>query len=420
MTTPWIIRPASLTSPATGPLRTPPRPAELQEQGYGDSYDSSTIFYDVFRVGRRVLAVGPPAGSLAEHVNQLQLVSSGQPLGRFHAESGLDRLGRFWTRPVRKASGTLEVRSRGSAAVVVGDDLTSRFRHRRVVMTMSKDNNLEWIKDWGNWYVRRHKADAILLYDNGSTTYSLTKLWDVLARIRGVEVAAVVDWPFKYGPVGRPPGFFWDSNYAQHGALEHARWRFLRSANGFLNVDIDELANDPSGESVFSAGGSSASGAVHLPGKWVYLDPTAPRERLLRHRDSYWVRSDPPDRPGAPKWCVVPARLPRSVQLTVHKVVGVPMEFRDGFFFWHFHAISTNWDGNRAQVDASGAGFKLDEELRGRHCGAMFPEAPPLRRRPTIGAVLEYLPTRFRLSIPESVRRLARRFVVGGLGRRSR
>src|SRR5205085_1357105 len=111
------------------------------------------------------------------------------------------------------------------------------FKGRRVLLTLSKDNPMPWIRDWVQFNVRVHGADALLLYDNGSTIYETAALVEQLAGIPGLASCLVVSWRFPLGPgVGR--GQAQDSFYCQPGMLEHARWRYCAEALSVLNTDI--------------------------------------------------------------------------------------------------------------------------------------------------------------------------------------
>ena len=60
--------------------------------------------------------------------------------------------------------------------LLVRPNCSEIFRGRRVVLAMSRDNELQWIKDWVLFVVRNHGADAVLLYDNASTKYGAEQL----------------------------------------------------------------------------------------------------------------------------------------------------------------------------------------------------------------------------------------------------
>lgn len=367
---PWIITPTALMSTDGSAVRTPPRAPEDREPGYAEKYDDTTVFYDVFRCGRRVLAVGPPAGTLRSEIEAVKVRAARGPSTSFRIDRGLDRVGRFWTRAISPSTEqTLEVHSRLSTSPLrVGDDLAAAFRGSRAAMTVSKDNDLTWVRDWGRWHARYHGADALVVYDNNSTAYSLEELWETLAGIAGVVTAAVVAWPFKYGPVTRLQRH-WDSDYAQRGAIEHARWRLLRDAAGFLNADIDELVLDVNGRSVFDVATAIRSGVVELPGRYTYPDPGTPRGERPVHAESFWVKTFPPEMPSAPKWCVVPSRVPRAAQLSVHNVRGVRMTQVEGLRFAHLLKISTDWYGARSDFHVVPEQYEIDEAVLAHHEG---------------------------------------------------
>ena len=87
------------------------------------------------------------------------------------------------------------------------------------MLTLSKDNELKffyWIADWVRFFARRHGCDAVLFYDNASTKYDLSEIYKTISSIRGIEVVVVIQWPYKWGPVGSerdngPPKVPWDS-----------------------------------------------------------------------------------------------------------------------------------------------------------------------------------------------------------------
>lgn len=372
---PWVIRPSAVVMPEGGPARVPPRPIDKQEPGYLGKYDATTLFYDVFRMGSEVLALGPPAGSLQPVVDEVRLVDPHHTISQaFSTDAGLDRVGRFWSRAPRDQAALYVTTPVLNDPIPVSGDLARHFAGRRAMMTLSKNNPLEWIGTWARWYVDRHGVDAIVFYDNGSTAYTPSDVWQTLRAVPGIEVAAVVEWNFRYGPLGTNQWRLWDSNYTQHGALEHARWRMLRDAAGFLNVDIDELVIDVDGRSVFVEVARSAGLGLQIAGTWVYPDPQAPAG-LPKHADAYWVL--PGDRASPPKWIVVPRRLPRKAQLGIHNFNrgGYLLEAKH-LRFGHLLNISTNWNGGRDSFNVDTTRYRIDTELLSRLRG----EAPPARQ----------------------------------------
>lgn len=338
-----IVRPSRVVLPPGALRREPPRPAGLREPDYDDRFDASTLFYDVFRCHRRVVAVGPPLLNLAGHLRAPHLRDGVRTLA-------LDRTQRTL---LGDTGDTVSVALDGRwLSAEVGADLAALFRGRRALTTLSLDNDLAWIRDWVRWHVAVHGTDAVLFYDNGSRSYGLDELHATIAGVPGVRVAVVVDWRFRYGPQGTASGL-WDSDFAQYGALEHARWRFLREAAGVLNADVDELVWSGSGESVYEVARRSPTGFVSFPGRWVHRPPGA--DGPVRHADCSWV--DDAEAPTPTKWCAVPRRLPAAAQLQVHGATGVDVSATYGLGYWHFREVSTHWKEDRRERRTASATF---------------------------------------------------------------
>lgn len=362
-----IVRPSSVVLPPGAPTREPPRPVGLREPDYDDRFDATTLFYDVFRCRRRVMALGPPLLNLAEHLRADGVRTL-----------ALDRT----QRTVMRGADTLSVGLDGQRLVAeVGGDLAGLFRGRRALMTLSLDNDLVWIRDWVRWHVTEHGTDAVLFYDNGSRSYSLVELHAVIVGVPGVQVAVVVDWSFRYGPQGSVSGC-WDSDFAQYGALEHARWRFLREAAGFLNADVDELVWSESRTSLYDMARRSPTGFISFPGRWVHRPPGA--DGPARHIDCSWVDSS--EAPTPTKWCAVPRRLPVGAQLQVHGATGVDVSSTRGLGYWHFRDVSTHWKEDRRSRRTASVDFHQDPAVRDRLVGVLGPGggAVPVARQPAV------------------------------------
>jgi hypothetical protein len=231
----------------------------------------------------------------------------------------------------------------------VQTDNNDLFSGRRTLLTLQKDNDLAWIKDWVEFHVRTQEVDAVLVYDNGSSRYGTDDLLECLRGVAGVEVAVVVVWPFLYGPQGGS-GRPWDSDFCQAGMFEHARRRFLRHALAVVNADIDELIVSSSASVVSMAQGSRL-GVVAYSGQWVEAVPRPDIERdgEWRHRD--FIYASLAEDACPPKWTVVPARVPLAFQWRTHSLRGMPVWHRDTVKYRHFKGISTGWKYGR-QVTA--------------------------------------------------------------------
>lgn len=351
-----IVRPSGVEIPDGAPRRQPPRPPTLRPAGYGDQFDADTLFFDVFRAHNQVVAIGPPLLNLAPELRGWTFSSDGDHLPA-PTITTLDRSHRARFRSPADAR-TLAVSAGGSAQTVpIGADLASVFAGTRALMTLQLDNELDWIHDWVRWHAAAQGTDAVVVYDNGSTRYPLADVLEAIC-VEGIRVAAVVDWPFRYGPQGSD-ALPWDSDYTQYGAIEHARRRLLRLAAGMLSVDIDELVSPSSGGTVYDEARRAPQGIVTFPGAWAYTSPGATAERP-RHADCRWTRAD--DGPASTKWCAVPALLPRRAQLAVHGAHGVAMPMAS-FHYWHLRPISTHWKLDRTRHEHPAEEYRADPVL---------------------------------------------------------
>jgi hypothetical protein len=361
--------------------REPTRPLEFRGDNFDRQFDNTTLFYDAVDIeGSRVVLFAPPFFNLADSLSRTAFFRGQE---RCEAEiKHFDRHAQVWLKASTQHGGIRASGPLGDFALSVSPNELEIFRDRRVIFTMSKDNPIEWILDWVRFNRDVHGADAILIYDNASTAYDASTLSAALKSIPGIERSVVVEWPFKYGPQGPNSWDYWDSDFCQLGAWEHARWRFLQGARSAMNSDIDELVLSKTGRSVFEAAEQSVSGFVRYRGRWIVgvNDDAGSNvaENLPRHRDfsilmppDYkfsWARGRRDMNRCLPKWTVVPNKCPSHVQWHVHSIASwLPSYFpcsRD-FSFRHFREIGSNWKYQRtSRVAFDPSIHKTDELLR--------------------------------------------------------
>ncbi len=226
--------------------RHPSRPLHAQPDGFREAFDSKVFLYDGFPDAHGwVRLVGPPFLNLLPLVRKatIKALPSGKEC-TFKVRE-LDRHGQLLVR-VPDGTLSLEINLDGTIChAVVSPSELDIFADRRVMLTLSRNNPLSWIKDWLRFGRDVHGADAALIYDNGSTDYSVAELAAALEELEGFHAIRIVMWPFRYGPQGLPDGRFWDSDFCQSGALEHARHRFLAAARSVQNSDVDETVVSP-------------------------------------------------------------------------------------------------------------------------------------------------------------------------------
>ena len=390
-----------------GLRREPSRPPQDREPGYERSYDFDTLFYDVFLAhdGRSITAISPPLLNCESAVlsAEFRLTSDGEAL---HADHVMHKHGSMVLRlslPSDIAPTSMHVTLNGiSTTVTVSPSGCRQFVDRKVVYTMLKDEPLHWIADWATYNVRVHGADSVLIYDNGSTQYSVADLQRALGAVDGLQAVAIVRWTFPYGP-GVGPNGEWDSNYCQARALEHARWRFCRTARAFLNSDVDELVVTATGQSVFERLASSDSPCLTYAGRWVSV--MRPRWRAhaslidyrtgtdINHSDCLYVEDEPPYQN---KWIADPRACGSQGEWQTHTVLGMSGAGANAAFelkptaadveFRHCRQISTGWKYDRTGMPRLRAGTVFDWPFA-RACAHAFPHrrifrnsGGPLRR----------------------------------------
>jgi hypothetical protein len=349
-----------MISPTSGLRRTSPRPPHLRQADYEDAFDWLTIFYDCFRAPdpRWIGLLGPPLGELASTV--LSALRPAMPgAGTPFVLRDLDRHAQIWI-PTSETTVLIEGGPFEPATLAVQPSGCDLFRDKRVLLTKSKDNDLNWIKDWACFHARLHGTNAVLLYDNASGRYSSDEIREVLRGVKGLEIAVVVDWPYKFGPQGFEG--VWDSDFCEYGMMEHARHRFLALAEGVINADIDELVYTEDGSSVYQRMKASPEGFVLYPGLWVENIRARSSDPGRRHRDFTCVGGNSDT---GPKWTVAPRRCPVAAQWRTHHISGMnaDRESSRGISYWHFRGINTNWKELRWQDEVAGPEHAPDRKL---------------------------------------------------------
>lgn len=325
MTTRQLLHPSPITIPDSLRIRRePPRPPEFRPVDYMDQFDDTTIAYDVFEQGGSVWLVGPPLRNLEDAVAD-SLWRAGK-----NKATKYNILNRTF-----EARIPVDAKQRKNLTITLDDcelpvsispSGQSLFKGRNVLMTKSKNNHPQWIADWASFHAQEHGVDAILLYDNGSTDYDTDTLLEAIDQ-SGIEVAVVVDWPFKWGPRGgRLDGGFpypWDSDFSEYGLMAHARRRFLEKARHVLHQDIDELMLTDDGRSVFDHVDQSPDGYVCYSGRWIESVPLAedadPDNPVFDDFGYY----RPSQKPSSTKWALDPKRTKQARQWKQTEVIGV-------------------------------------------------------------------------------------------------
>lgn len=319
-----------------------PRPVEKRQPGYEDLYDDSTLFYDIFRYGSRIVLSGPPLFNLIDEIKSAKFI-----IGEYIFDAYISDKWKTQRSYIdcQLHDDEIKIESKiSSGTYSISCDNSSIFDGKKVLFTLSKNNKLDWIYDWAEFHVKTHGVNAVLLYDNNSDNYTLEDIQEALNSVNGLESIGIVHWPYKYGPGAGDIGN-WDSDFCQYSLIEHARRRFLSRAIGVINADIDELVVCNDGTSIFTKLLLSPKGAISYNGIW--LEPVGdfpdPRHKNFRY---FRTARDP----ATKKWTAKPSAIPDDVQMHVH---GFGSSFEPLYFddvkHRHFSAINYDWKTKRSK-----------------------------------------------------------------------
>lgn len=328
-------------------------PAADRPDGYDAGYDFLTLAYDAFyrREADAIWLICPKLANFRPLLDRAAFDLDGAPLVVRRVRSFLRHDIVELPAP---GPGRLGCALHGFRAEIDAPEPDrATFAGRNVLVTVSRNNELDWIRDWVRFHARIHGADALLLFDNGSEIYEAGEIADALAAEDALRSARILSADFPYGPLGRGRSKF-DGNFLQAGLLNIARLKHLSTARAALQCDVDELVVPRRGRTVFDAAAQARSGYVKFAGRWVY--PEVAPGAVARHRDH--MLSDVPPRTCPPKYCVVPGGPLRAHSWATYRIRGLPFGWRflsREFCFLHCRGISDFWKG-RPRPLAEGAG----------------------------------------------------------------
>jgi hypothetical protein len=356
--------------PEDGTLRRLPRaPHKPRPPAFLERFEDRALVYDAFwhHDGSRILLVGPPPMNFMAQFRAARFTArpARVPLkATFHPS-----LSTMVTALDGAPAGTTEI-----SMSIAGHDFTlpvqpshaTDFAGRRVLFTMSKDNDLAWIREWAAWHATFHGTDAIVFFDNGSTRYGTGEIEETLLAVPGIERVAVQAWPYRYGMTD--PALLKDPFYIlflQVSSMSVALRRFAPTAYAVLNCDIDELVRAPEGQNIYELAKASPKGLVVMRGRYVepLPDPAAPATGLT-HRHFSRSFSDARRAASRPKkWALDPQRdwvASLDVHPYMHWIQGRPWFAKStprSVFYRHFRGINTNWKDSRTD----GAHLRQDD-----------------------------------------------------------
>ncbi|MEP2029869.1 MAG: hypothetical protein ABJI96_14300 [Paracoccaceae bacterium] len=225
---------------------------------------------------------------------------------------------------------------------------STTFSRKRVLYTLSKNNDPAWIKDWMHFHHVNHGSDAVLLCDNGSEQYDCEGLLDELRSVNGYNAIKVVLADFPYMPALDSCRNPHACLFVQSAMINLAATRGLRPARSVLACDIDELVLPHGGKSVFRQTEASILGTVAFNGRWTYPEDN----QIVAHASHYMVQPDSPV--SRSKYCFRPDSYMGRGELDVHTIHGGlrnqilrQLSKISAFSYIHCHDISTAWKWSR-------------------------------------------------------------------------
>ncbi|MGB7318777.1 MAG: hypothetical protein WBC85_12500 [Planktotalea sp.] len=317
-------------------------PAKYRLDGFDQTYDFHTIAYDVIWMERQksLLLICPKLLNLERLLTTSKITASGQVIKSIRIRR-YRRHDEVWlSLPTRPEQISIELDQFTIRANVSNQE--TDFNNKNVLMTKSKDNDLVWVKDWMQHHNVAQSATAALIFDNGSTRYSLSELEQSMVSVPGFDVAGAVASSFPFGS-WKASKLIHRSMFYQAGMLNIARHRFLHAARAVLPIDVDELVV---GASMFDAAVHSRIGYVTIPGVWRYSN--LPPEQRPRHSDHVWRRD--PDAVSKEKYCLTPGRWFTDTVWDIHglrRYMFNKLAMRDDARFVHCEHVSNGWKRKR-------------------------------------------------------------------------
>lgn len=341
-------------------------PESSRPDGYERRYDRYTLFYDAIYVEKRdsVCLLCPKLMNFQSLLKQAEFRVDGQ-VGRVRIRERTGRHDEVWIRSPKRPS-ELSFSYRGfEIRVPISRQNHDLFRDRRCALLKSKNNDLDWIRDWARYHVSVHGLNAILFFDNGSDRYGLEDIEDVLRSVEGLDRFLVLGMGLPYGPLGKAGQWRHGAKFLSEGLLNIGRMRFLSAASSVLSCDVDELVAPIPGSNIFQETERARLGYRPLDGYWLVTSPDHSGPVQHRHH-RYRIRGL--DRCPR-KYCIVPKGPLRSLNWEVHGVGGLRLRQllkrlarRPDFYFWHCRSLTNYWKPNRRlPLYESEEALELDE-----------------------------------------------------------
>lgn len=336
--------------------REPARPVNLRidycgGMKFNDNFDWHNMWYDCIQLNdTQTILIGPPLYDAKDwFINNAGFADRN---GNFlnYQFYDLDRVS-YTLVMTNQVDTDIVLLSKDSQPVPIAvNHNDGYFNGHKVMVTLQRDNPIEWIEQWMDYHYRVHGIDAFLIYDNSSKNYTPGDLDHKLSR--PYLKLKIVPWPYPYGPQGSDYAP-WDSDYGQYCMLEHAKYRYLSNAALVLNNDIDELivTQGPTLTQIQQQLDAGPHHCLYYLGRWIepYDVPNSKSAHLVdlaERKFKNYCCTDPNNSTGiGNKWMLVPKHN-MQFQWRVHHIAGPAGQSTD-LYYGHYLAMNTNWSWKR-------------------------------------------------------------------------
>ena len=193
---------------------------------YEDIFDWDTLFVDALQLGDgRVLLIGPPLYELRKHLN----FNDGNQSLDFEILN-LDKVSIVLVK-------TNALKLYCSELCIEIENISNDFNGVGCITTMQKNEPIQWMQDWVEYYYKEHGVRGFCIYDNNSDQYTVEELQEKLDNNPFDIKINVVNWNIPKGP-NTPT---WDSDFSRYVMFEHFKYKYAWCAKYALNHDVDEL-----------------------------------------------------------------------------------------------------------------------------------------------------------------------------------
>ena len=320
----------------------------LFETGQLGAYDTHTLLYDVFLKAdnKTITALGPPPLNLEQQLLPAHIEINGRelPLTVHTCHKKLIILEA--TSPAPLSNDTAAVICLANEQQQTITLSASTPPDGLSLVTVQKNNKLQWIRDWISYYRNEFGIQHVCIYDNNSDNQET--LIETLS-----DFATIIPWNFPHGIRHRS-----GNKFCQVGALNHFKHRFGQNTVIF-NFDIDELLVCPNPQikralchgKMLRFNSYTVPFAATATPDYSFRDFSY-REKAPRNSGSkYVMKGNLPGfmnvhhfNPVARFWHKL---LPRSRKRT-------PLVPPDDAYFLHYRGITTNWKvHNRDRLKAA-------------------------------------------------------------------